>query len=393
MKMQMEKMPGTIKKIIELLGCTPPSEDMICDKQPSYYIESDLISDKFSIVAKAIETAGVSMNDLILKQYRMFKEIYKKQSCLEYNTCDLVIYFLDWYLYGYLKGYSISNYFDYEFYHKELEERVKFLGKRDRVQIYKICTDEDYKHIMMNKADFYSFFHDYVNRSWLYPRKASKEEFIDFINRFPCFFAKPIGGSGGTGARKIYSDRYEINELYDICIRENLIIEEVILQHAEIAKFNSSTINTIRINTLNCIDGTIRVTGAFGRFGTKNIGVDNYASGGIGVKIDLDSGEVVSEARKNTHESFRNHPDSQFPFLGFKYPKWENVMEAVIKSAEKLPQVRSIGWDVSILEDGSIEFVEGNCGSDFDVLQINDQVGRKHLYEKYVKEIKEKKRT
>ena len=42
-----------------------------------------------------------------------------------------------------------------------------------------------------------------------------------------------------------------------------------------------------------------------------------------------------------------------------KIPMWDRVLEVVIEAAKKIPQVRYIGWDIAITNDG-VELIEGN---------------------------------
>ena len=81
------------------------------------------------------------------------------------------------------------------------------------------------------------------------------------------------------------------------------------------------------------------------------------------------------------------HPDSQKVLLGFQYPNWNAVKEAVCKAALKVPNLRQIGWDVAVTETGEIEFVEGNSRPNFDALQSPDQCGRRFRYAPYLPEI------
>ena len=54
-----------------------------------------------------------------------------------------------------------------------------------------------------------------------------------------------------------------------------------------------------------------------------------------------------------------------------------------------IPGLRHIGWDIAITKDGNIELIEGNSMPNFDVTQAADQVGKLHIYEKYILELEE----
>ena len=42
-----------------------------------------------------------------------------------------------------------------------------------------------------------------------------------------------------------------------------------------------------------------------------------------------------------------------------KIPMWDRVLEVVTEAAKKIPQIRYIGWDIAVTNDG-VEFIEGN---------------------------------
>ena len=74
--------------------------------------------------------------------------------------------------------------------------------------------------------------------------------------------------------------------------------------------------------------------------------------------------------------------------MGFKVPQWDNIVDTVKKAAIVHPEVRYVGWDVTIKEDGTIVLIEGNPGADPDVTQIEDQIGKWPLYKPLLGQIK-----
>ena len=55
------------------------------------------------------------------------------------------------------------------------------------------------------------------------------------------------------------------------------------------------------------------------------------------------------------------------------------------------PEVRYVGWDVTIKGNGEIVLIEGNSGADPDVTQVEDQIGKWPLYEPLLKDIEKMK--
>ena len=140
-----------------------------------------------------------------------------------------------------------------------------------------------------------------------------------------------------------------------------------------------------------CANGEPRIVLAIARFGKKGNVADNFHNGGVGAVIDIDTGVIISEAINREHIRSPYHPDSKEKILGFKYPKWEQIKEAVCEAAKEIPEMRNVGWDVAINENGQIEFVEGNGRPNYDALQSPDQVGRRFRYEPYLFEIEKSK--
>ena len=79
------------------------------------------------------------------------------------------------------------------------------------------------------------------------------------------------------------------------------------------------------------------------------------------------------------------HPGTDIFMLGQLIPYWEEVKNLCCKAANKINQVRYIGWDVAIKEDGPI-LIEGNHDPDLDLVEFVGQYGyykqiMKHLNE------------
>lgn len=362
----------------------------VCGKQPSYYLGEDLFDGKLNSILSVVGDRFPKMErEEMAALYKQFFKKYKTQQNLIYNRTDLAVYFCDWMMFARDRGFSHNDYFDYELYRKEPAVRDTFLNEGYRNRVKECCIKAGHRRIMQNKAKFNTTFMKYVKRDWLDGTKCTIEEFGDFVKKHNKFFVKPICGTGGAGARVICADDHTLEELYDICKNEKLVIEEIIKQHALLGEFNESTLNTVRINTLLCADGTPRVLLAVARFGRSGNVVDNFHGGGVCAVIDVDTGLIVSEAINRAHIRGPLHPDSKKSILGFQYPHWDDIKNAVCDAAQKVPTLRHIGWDVSVTENGDVEFVEGNSRPNFDVLQSSDQVGRRHRYTPYLPKIEE----
>lgn len=382
-----EDHPCTIIATCELLG-TPLPYYAICKNQPSKYILGGVLTGKLSDIKKRLGSRMPLMDaDELKKVRRLFRRKYKSQENLKFTKTDLTVYFCDWLLFARGRGFSYNDYFDFEFYNKEPEVRDTFLSEGYRERLFKACANKEYRKIFAQKTLFNEKFSKYVKRDWLDARKCTFEEFQIFIEKHEEFFGKPIVGSSGIGARTIRRDEGSPENLYEMCKNNKLILEELIVQHDEIAEFNSSTLNTVRVNTLLCADGVPRIVLTVARFGRSGNCVDNFHNGGVGAIVDIETGKIITEAINRSHIRTKVHPDSKKEFLGFQYPEWDRIKKAVCEAALMIPEVRNVGWDVAVTKDGNIEFVEGNCKPSFDVLQSPDQLGRRFRYEPYLPDL------
>lgn len=382
-----DKHPVSIIATCHFLG-KPLPKSAICGKQPSYYIGEKTFNGKLETIKKLMGDKMPEMEpEKLERAYKLFRNKFKTQQHLTYTTTDMTVYFCDWLLYARDRGFSLNCYFDYELYNKEPDVRDTFLNEGYRQRVYEVCNTPGFRKVYLDKALFNAKFAKFVNRDWIDATKCTFEEFKTFFEKHERFFAKPVRGTGGKGARIIDRRSDTLENIFAIVKNEELIVEEVIEQHSELASFNTSTLNTLRVTTLLCANGESKVMLASGRFGRSGNEVDNFHCGGVTGVIDVDTGVIITEAINRVHARIPEHPDSQKPILGFSYPCWEKVKTAVCEAAKMTPKVRHVGWDVAVTKDGEVEFVEGNSRPNFDVLQVPDQLGRRFCYENDLREI------
>jgi len=316
-----------------------------------------------------------------------FRKRYDKFSPANQTAEELVQYYVEW-LYAFEPlGFSVNDFFDYELYNKSLEQAVRFVDAAYKNKIQSVCSTVPYGDThFRNKAGFNRFFRQFVTRDWLDTTACTLEDFTNFANRHGLCFAKPVAGSRGRGARVLQLED-DFEGWFVECQQNKLLVEEMISQHLELAEFNQSTVNTVRLYTLLTASDQPTITLAIVRFGRRGHIVDNYHAGGLAASVDVASGLISAEAVDRNHHRFRLHPDSQKQFEGFRIPNWQQACQAVTEAVKSMPYVRHVAWDLAITDAGRIEFVEGNHWPDFDVTQVVDQVGKKHLYVKPIAEL------
>ncbi|SLN52484.1 hypothetical protein ROA7450_02637 [Roseovarius albus] len=146
------------------------------------------------------------------------------------------------------------------------------------------------------------------------------------------------------------------------------VIQVRVKQHPDLASFNSSSLNTVRIGTYitrpqngDVDDLDVILDYACLRVGRAGSRTDNGTTGGLLVDIDLETGQL-NRGRYTLEYSgdfAEEHPDSKQRFTGHKVPYWEEAIALCLRVAKTLPSVRSVGWDVAISENGPL-IIEGN---------------------------------
>jgi hypothetical protein len=287
-------------------------------------------------------------------------------------------------------GCGITDYFQYQFYKRKHTDRKTFIVHRKRMQIVKICNDKKDQVFFNRKPEFNRTFKDYIGRKWIDTAICSFDDFRAFVQEVDRFMIKPSEGSHGIGiriktAREINSDPIS---LFNEIKAEDAIVEELIVQDEAIGEFNKSSVNTLRVVSMLCADGEVKIMSANLRMGTEDRYADNFHFNGIAALIDVETGLVITPGIDKNFKRYIIHPVSGKQIIGYKIPYWHKIIKTVKQVALIVPTVRYVGWDIAIGNDGRVILVEGNSAADPDVSQMPDQVGKWPLFEKPVKEIR-----
>ena len=244
----------------------------------------------------------------------------------------------------------------------------------------------DIRDTFWNKEQFlYSFSPKYVTRDWLYMNNTSFEQFSEFCKKNPRFFCKLSASSWGIGAKII--DTAEIPHLHDLYAElhsQNYILEKLLTNHPALCQFHPASLNTIRITIINNGKKS-EVLWQLVRFGNGSC-VDNTHGGGLFAGIDLKTGIICTNAVDSDNNEYEIHPITGMKFIGFKIPQWDKIIERCLNASQHIPNIRFVGWDVALLDDGSIEIIEGNHMPDFDGWQALTKTGLHSFFKEKVSE-------
>lgn len=255
-------------------------------------------------------------------------------------------------------GCLIRQYVDGGFYKLQNYMRNRCFTQRRLESIIRKHNNGNYTHILENKNEFNKFYHKYIERSWLYCKHMTKDEFCILCNNSNSIFLKPLNDQEGHGIKRVSTINLEIEKIYNEFFGKDYIVEAAIIQHPCMC-FNSQSVNTVRILTVLDNYRNAKVLRAGLGVGVGNSIVDNFTAGGVLYEIDAESGIISHKGIRGNDFNLVYHPNTDRCMLGFQIPHWQKVVQTVCDAAVMLPQCRFIGWDVAITENG-VELIEGN---------------------------------
>lgn len=234
---------------------------------------------------------------------------------------------------------------------------------------------------MRNKSVFYDAMKPFFRRDAI--SVASMDDlrlFSSFCEKHPVFIAKDDSGGCGVGIRVISVGEHEDMSglLEEITSSGRKIIEEIITQDPSIAAFNTSSVNTVRFPSFRHGNQVEQVFPCM-RFGRSGNIVDNAGQGGVFVSIDIDSGEIITDAFDEHGHRYEAHPDTGMVFKGFVIPGWHELREIAKAAHLAMPEEQVyVAFDFALSDKGWV-IVEGNWG-DWILQQVSLERGMKNEF-------------
>lgn len=330
------------------------------------------------------------MRTKLLQQFRsyysMLMEITEKISSISSKNKLNIMLDITWCTLIY--GASPNNYYNFRFFELDSNLRKTYLTHRISEKLIRKYNKSDSRYLIEDKLVFSNKFKKYTGRKILQIQDLGIKELNKLLNKKDEIVVKPLIGGQGRGVEKLNKNDFQsINEMYEK-IKKNFsgtdIIEEVIIPHKEMEKLNNSSVNTIRINTIleekcHIVHASIRIGNGFF--------VDNLTKGGMISIIDVDTGIIMYPAIDKKNKVFDYHPITKTKIEGYQIPYWDQVILMIKGASSLVPDVRYIGWDVAISENGPI-LIEANSDPDYTMLQhqehLTNNTGIKPLFEKFI---------
>lgn len=258
-----------------------------------------------------------------------------------------------------------AGYVDYkiaQMYKLNDEQRRTVITRGISNSIVRRMNDKAYWHHFDDKTQFNKLFSEYIPRKWMLIDADTKVEDLAAMTEGQTqLIGKPLEGSSGQGIERFTEKDWHAGAVVfkQLLLDKNIgILEEIVIQHPQMASLNPASVNTCRIATL-LGDKQQGIVYAFLRIGNGSKVVDNVDCGGMAARIDIASGKLLTVGADKQGNTFEIHPVTGTPIVGFEIPYWEEAKQMCLDAAQKVPQMRFVAWDVAITADGPT-FIEGN---------------------------------
>jgi len=276
-------------------------------------------------------------------------------------------------------GMSLYDYYQFRLYERNSKEGVYWLSNRLRMFIDMSMNDIKYINVSRDKYESYKLLKEFFKRNM---QELSSQQDVDRIldqNWGTAIVCKPRFGTWG------HLNKFMDTSLSSKMLRANLIemvkngpwvVESYIQQHPLMKQLHPLSVNTLRAHTI-FHNGKVHFLGAVLRIGVGKK-VDNLYAGGIAAPIDdatgIVSGPAVSGNPFQTN-TYDKHPITGEPIVGMQIPYWSEILQMVEQMGSKISELKSIGWDIAITEEGPV-LVEMNVHWSVEPFQLPFQKGR-----------------
>lgn len=311
--------------------------------------------------------------------FKTINQVHEKSGKSKFTTFFDVI----WCGLKYQAGYI--DYYQFQMYKMNGKERKTIITRGVNNAICKKYNDPNSIYKFEDKCIFNELFNDYMNRDWLKLTGDNIDEFKKFIKKHHEIIVKPVGLSCGKGVEKIDTSKLDVEELYKQLMDHNqILIEEVAIQHKVLNDLYPYSVNTLRVVTLNK-----KVVTAYLRIGNHGNVVDNFNHGGMVTAIDINDGIIKYKAIDKDTNEFDIHPMTKKKIVGVEIPMWDKVKKLCEDACDVVPEVGYIAWDVCLGEKKPF-LIEGNDFPGHDLYQLpvhrSDNYGLLPVFEKAMKE-------
>lgn len=260
-----------------------------------------------------------------------------------------------------VKNVGFQDYIDYDFAILSPAERATYMTHPVSNQISQKYDHPDYRYIFQDKVEFDRRFSEFLRRDWMVVDETNADELRAFTERLGTIVTKEPVGQAGTGVHRYHAAEVEDWAQFHrgLLERGEILVEEVIRQHDDLAAVCPGTVNTTRVTAF--FDGEkTHILAMAQKFGRGAVS-DQMTFGGFYTMLD-ENGHAFGAGYDSHGHVHEVHPDSGVRIGDFQLPMIDEVKEFVDRVARVVPQVQYVGWDIVVGPDGPV-LVEGNWGA------------------------------
>ncbi|MGP6205891.1 sugar-transfer associated ATP-grasp domain-containing protein [Microbacterium sp. F2] len=254
---------------------------------------------------------------------------------------------------------GFQDYVDYDFAILNRRERRTMMTHPHSNKYSYTFDDPEYRGIFYDKWEFDRVFSEYLGRDWMMVTDDNVDELRAFGEAHPVLITKKQAGRSGAAINRYYSTEIEDWADFHAQLRERgeLLIEENIVQHPDVAAVCAGTVNSTRVAAF--FDGEkTHILAIAQKFGRGQV-ADQMDFGGFYTMLDPETGASLGDGYDSHGHVHKLHPDSGYPIADFQLPMFDEVIAFVDKVARHVPQVKYVGWDIAVTPDGPV-LIEGN---------------------------------
>ena len=192
-----------------------------------------------------------------------------------------------------------AGYIDYkiaQMYRLNDAQRATVITRGISNSIVRRMNDKAYWHFFDDKTQFNALFREYIPRKWLLITPDTELAALEDITAGQTqLIGKPLEGSSGQGILKFTQEDWAKGPaaFKALLLEKGIgILEEIVVQHPDMASLCPTSVNTCRIATL-LGDKKQGIVYAFLRIGNGKV-MDNVDCGGMAARIDLESGKLLT---------------------------------------------------------------------------------------------------
>ena len=281
-----------------------------------------------------------------------------------------------------LYGASIADYFELHFFEKTHKERKTYFTTNHALRFINCINGLENNRKFYEKNYMYRVLGKFTKREQLFCPPNDYQEFEEFFLRHRKAFYKPNNTYCGSGIELWDADDSDIMTFYERASKQTAILDEPVVQHPDLARFNPDSINTVKIYTL-MIKNECHFVAAEFRMGRHGSFVDNIEKGGLTAGVNIETGEIIGTAYDLQMNQYSVHPDTGVKIAGYTLPNWAEVLRFTQECARACP-IAYVEWDFVIRENDCV-LIEANANARNTEIQMGVFHGRKKQFEELEK--------